>query len=118
MWLSFCVAAIFAIVFFAVPGLLFFRALRFGWCASVCLAPVFSIACYGVLCVLFGMGGIACSWASVFGVAIGIGALACLVSVLAVRAVWGKPPLSGCGKLNPMPLPSVAVGATFFFTLL
>lgn len=92
MWLSFCVAAILVIVFFAVPGLLFFRALRFGWCASACLAPVFSIACYGVLCVLFGMGGIACSWTSVFGAAVGIGVLACLVSALAARAAWGKTP--------------------------
>ena len=87
MWASFLIAMVAAAVVLAAPGVLFFRALRFSWCASFCVAPVFTLASVGVVCVAFGMLGVSCSWVNVFGATLFIGAAALLISFVATCLV-------------------------------
>lgn len=66
MWGLFAIATIVGVVFLFLPGYLFLRAGRLSSWLSVGCAPLISIACYSVLCVVFGIAGVFCSWFSVF----------------------------------------------------
>ena len=64
VWLTFALSFMAAAVLLAIPGTLFARA--FGLRASVALpiAPVVSVAFYGVLAIIYGMMGVSASPAS------------------------------------------------------
>ena len=78
MWSTFFVAMAFALALFFAPG---FLALS-GFCGSrvkkICYAPLFSIAAYGVLAMLYGFLEIRCTILSVAGAAVVL-ALACFL---------------------------------------
>ncbi len=80
MWGLFAIATIVGVVFLFLPGYLFLRAGRLSSWLSVGCAPLISIACYSVLCVVFGISGVFCSWRSVFLPVFGVSVIAYGVS--------------------------------------
>ena len=88
MWGLFAIATIVGVVFLFLPGYLFLRAGRLSSWLSIGCAPLISVACYSVLCVVFGIVGVSCSWISVFLPVLAVSALAYGVS----RIVAGVSP--------------------------
>ena len=66
MWGTFAIAVLVGAAFLFLPGFLLFRAVRMPYYHALSLAPLATVACYAVLCAGYGMGGITCSWVSVF----------------------------------------------------
>lgn len=79
MWLTFFVAMLAAIAFLFAPGILALS----GYCNSnvkiICFAPLFSVASYGVLAIVYSYFNIQCSVASMVGAALAL-ALLCFAA--------------------------------------
>ena len=84
MWGLFAIATIVGVAFLFLPGYLFLRAGRLSSWLSVGCAPLISVACYSVLCVVFGIADVSCSWFSAFLPVLAVSALAYGVSRYAV----------------------------------
>lgn len=91
MWVSFFLAMATAIVFVMIPGVVFFKGLRFSWCSSVCVAPIYSIALFAVVSIVLGVVNAECTWWLVLALSMAISLLALLASVLANASFFGKP---------------------------
>lgn len=62
MWFEYlvCVAIFIAILY--IPGFLFFRSFSVSRIVSTCCAPLFSVALFGLLPIVYGKANIACNW--------------------------------------------------------
>lgn len=63
MWGSFLLCAAVILLVLYVPGYFFFRAFKVSRILSVCCAPVYSIAAFGLLPILYQKMGVFCNWA-------------------------------------------------------
>lgn len=63
MWGSFLLCAAVILLALYVPGYFFFRAFKISRILSVCCAPIYSIAAFGLLPILYQKMGVFCNWA-------------------------------------------------------
>ena len=63
MWGSFLLCAAVILLALYVPGYFFFRAFKVSQILSACCAPVYSIAAFGLLPILYQKLGVFCNWA-------------------------------------------------------
>ena len=66
MWITLSLAATLVVALLYIPGFFFWRGLRFSRMLSLCCAPLFSAATFGLLAAVYYELGIPCSFASVF----------------------------------------------------
>ena len=86
-WVSFFIAMAVSIIFVFVPGLAFFRGLRFSLCSSVCLSPLYSIAVYSVIAIAYDAAGVKCTWWLVFSSALMMALTTLLISHVVERTM-------------------------------
>ena len=63
MWGSFLLCAAVILLALYVSGYFFFRAFKISRILSVCCAPIYSIAAFGLLPILYQKLGVFCNWA-------------------------------------------------------
>lgn len=80
MWNSFLLCALIFLIALYGPGYLFFRALRVSRLFAIGCAPLYSVAVYALLPIIFQKVGITCNWAALFFPAL-IVALALLLAL-------------------------------------
>lgn len=65
-WFQLLIATVLAIAFLIIPGFLLSRSFGMEAEFSLGMAPIVTIACYGVLSVVYGILGIPCGWLTLF----------------------------------------------------
>ncbi len=87
MWTDLLLAALLAIVFLLLPGLLLVRALGSRWELALCVAPAATLVGYGILSIGYGALGVPCGWPTLFLPLVALGVVLCLVRARRSRAV-------------------------------
>lgn len=84
-WGAFALAALCGLVIVYAPGYLLLRAFHFARATSFAAAPLASLFCYPIICVVNEAVGIPSSWATVFAPLLAMSAMALAVSVAVAR---------------------------------